>query len=650
MRWHLGLGLFLIGKVLLAQPIIFGNCDGLKAPHKQSLKTAMALEKGDMSMAKVYLQSAIRKQPESLHVKYLSAEFQLRNDRPRMALKIFEELVGACPTYAADLFFKIGALHAGAADLVKAKSAWHHFLHDPQVTSQATYTDTSNQQLRKEAQGWLDLYDFRDSLYANPVPFEPSLIPGLDSEGDEFLAVLSPDGKSWYYTLRQEVIDRKSGPAPIRRMKEVFTHAVADGLRASASVEMRSPFNRGFNEGGPTVTADNQWLALTSCVLMGNGYRNCDIMLVRRVHGAWDQLIPLSVVNGENSWESQPSLSANGDQLIYSSNREGGYGGLDLWMVRRLPNGNWSSPENLGPRINTAEDEKTPFLHADGQTLYFASNGHPGMGNSDVFVATIDGETKPTNMGYPINDDKANIGFAVSALEPNGYFSSNARGHYDIYRFNLPSMGRPNDVQFMRGQVEGVNQVEGLLQVRIENLESKAISRVSVDADGGYVAVVQRGIVPVDLVLTLDHPDVGYTSQRVHVSPDDSLIIAKSLEAKQLAKGATFDIRSIGFPSNSSKLQVVDIQALASFATYLIDRPSLVIELQGHTDNVGSSAVNRRLSQARADVVKKVLVDLGVDDQRIHAVGYGDSDAIAHNDNAAGRALNRRTSFQVLAQ
>ncbi|MDG1220533.1 MAG: OmpA family protein, partial [Schleiferiaceae bacterium] len=250
----------------------------------------------------------------------------------------------------------------------------------------------------------------------------------------------------------------------------------------------------------------------------------------------------------------------------------------------------------------------------------------------------------------PINDDKANIGFAVSALEPNGYFSSNARGHYDIYRFNLPSMGRPNDVQFMRGQVEGVNQVEGLLQVRIENLESKAISRVSVDADGGYVAVVQRGIVPVDLVLTLDHPDVGYTSQRVHVSTDDSLIIAKSLEAKQLAKGATFDIRSIGFPSNSSKLQVVDIQALASFATYLIDRPSLVIELQGHTDNVGSSAVNRRLSQARADVVKKVLVDLGVADQRIHAVGYGDSDAIAHNDNAAGRALNRRTSFQVLAQ
>jgi hypothetical protein len=173
---------------------------------------------------------------------------------------------------------------------------------------------------RQQIKAWAVI----DSLKQHPISFTPYRIRGLDAPADEFLGVLSPDERTWYFTRRQEVLDRKSGPAPIRRLKEEFCVGRQSEEGVVEIVPLSPPFNQGFNEGGPSLTADNRWMALTSCQVLGNGYRNCDIFLVQNTYDVWLDFKPFVTVNALDSWESQPTLSANGDVLVFTSNRKGG--------------------------------------------------------------------------------------------------------------------------------------------------------------------------------------------------------------------------------------------------------------------------------------------------------------------------------------
>ena len=200
---------------------------------------------------------------------------------------------------------------------------------------------------------------------------------------------------------------------------------------------LTSPFNAQYNEGGPTIIADNRMMASPFVSVEATGQQNCRNLTIPPLM-AWNGIRPVPNVNGPNSWESQPSISPNGDVLYFTSNRKGGFGGLDLYRSERQGDGSWSSPENLGSTINTAKNEKSPFIHPDSESLYFASDGHPGMGGYDLFKSTDAGASwgKPQNLGYPINTEKDEIGLMVTLDGQQAYFASNKINKANVLYFS----------------------------------------------------------------------------------------------------------------------------------------------------------------------------------------------------------------------
>jgi outer membrane protein OmpA-like peptidoglycan-associated protein len=614
---------------LSAQSVQLGDCEKAGPPSAQVMKAEAALAKGDRPMAQVYLASLRRKEPESIHVWYLDAELALLLGEARAALALYEKVFAACPDYLGDLAFRIGALHAGQGRRDEAQRYW--------ATPNAG----------PEARRWLHRFQLEDSLKANPVAFNPEPIPGLDSPADEFLGVRSPDGSKWYFTRRRSVVDRKSGPAALTRLEEVL----CEGIPAPSGLDVRPlerPFNAGLNEGGPSVSADDQWMVLTSCAPDASGYRNCDVFLAHRELGEWSTLRRIDEVSLPNAWDSQAALSANGDRIIFSSDRPGGRGGLDLWMSVRTDRGTWARPENLGPNINTDGDEKSPFLHADGQTLFFSSTGHPGMGGFDVFYADWTRPSVPLNLGFPINTEEDELGFGVHANEPLGYFSARREGSgFDLMRFVLPTAAAGREVAFVRGNVDGELPEDGRpTQIRIENLRTKTSQSVVVDPGAKtFTAVIAREDLAAT-VLELEHPDLGYTAIRLEAYREEEGV--PPLTARKAEPGSEFALRSILFQTSSAVLSPEDQLALEGFARYLNRHPEFRIEIQGHTDNVGSASANLSLSQQRAQRVLEHLVQLGVDRGRLSAKGYGSSRPVASNQNEEGRSRNRRTAFEIV--
>ncbi len=641
------MALFAVGGSFSAfAQVELGQCDAAPAPNAEVLKAEQALDRADANMARVYLNAVQRKSPDQqIHFQYLSAELSLLSGRPESAASLFYQVYQICPDYHPDLRYKLGALWAGQGRQADAAALLEAYVESAPAGS--PFLADARQQIK----AWAVI----DSLKQHPISFTPYRIRGLDAPADEFLGVLSPDERTWYFTRRQEVLDRKSGPAPIRRLKEEFCVGRQSEEGVVEIVPLSPPFNQGFNEGGPSLTADNRWMALTSCQVLGNGYRNCDIFLVQNTYDVWLDFKPFVTVNALDSWESQPTLSANGDVLVFTSNRKGGLGGLDLYQVHRLPDGAWSEPENLGPRINTPGDEKSPFLHADGHTLFFSSNGHLGLGDFDVFMTDLRGIDPPRNVGYPINTDKAEVGFAVAAKSPMAYFSSNekvgdlpAGSGYDFYGFPLPESAKGDAITFLTGRVEGADILPDGVSLRIENLQTREVTRVRVDAaTGSYTAVLATPNAG-DFMISTENPEIGYTAVRIELDSREEDATVPLLEAKKVEVGERFGLNSIQFPTNSYQMSDLDRRSLAPFIAYLQAHPSMRVELQGHTDNVGRKADNQLLSQRRAEAVQAYLIEQGVPAQQLSARGYGDSEPIASNEDSAGRAMNRRTVFEVL--
>ena len=630
-RGRVGLGVLLSFGfwAVNAQNVQLGDCEQSPPPSIQVLKAEGALAKGDRPMAQVYLSSLRRKEPESIHVWYLDAELALLLGEDRAALALYEKVFQTCPDYLDDLAFRIGALHAGQGRREEAMRYW------------------ASSNAGPEANRWLRRFALEDSLRANPVTFKPESIAGLDSPSDEFLAVRSPDGSKWYFTLRRKVVDRKSGPAAQTRIEELL----CEGIPNSASMNVRPldyPFNSGLNEGSPSVSADDQWMVLTSCAADASGYRNCDLFMAHREQGEWSTLRPITELSLPKSWDSQATLSANANLIVFSSDRPGGRGGLDLWSSQRLSDAAWSEPVNLGSEINTDGDEKSPFLHADGRTLFFSSDGHPGMGEFDVFYTDLALSLRPINLGFPINTDQDELGFGVHANEPLGYFSkrSDLTG-FDMMRFELPSTAAGRQVAFVRGTIEGDLPQDGRsTQIRIDNLKSKTSQSVLVDASSrAFTAVIAREDLT-SSVLSLDHPDLGYTAIRLEAEHDQEPV--PGLIARKAIAGEEFALRSILFSSASAQLSPEDQLALPGFAGYLKSHPSFKIEIQGHTDNVGNERTNQILSQQRAQSVMNALIQLGLDPNRLSAKGYGSLKPVGSNQSSEGRSLNRRTAFVIL--
>ncbi|MCU0342118.1 MAG: OmpA family protein [Spirosomaceae bacterium] len=369
------------------------------------------------------------------------------------------------------------------------------------------------------------------------------------------------------------------------------------------------------------------------------------------------------------AWESLPSLSANGDLLYFSSNRTGGMGGSDIYVSKRNADGTWSKAEILKGAINTTSNDQAPFIHPDGQTLYFMSNGHPGFGGMDVFFARKTKEgvwDTPVNIGYPINTEKNEGAFYVSLDGSTAFFSKEGTDRkfeklelsgdayhaaLDIFSFDLYEGARPQPVTYVKAKVlDAVTKQPLQTNATILPLkDGKYFTQKSTGKDGTFLIVLPSGedyalIVQKEVYLFYSE---NFSLNGVHKidQPYELTILLQPISGLSADKQKPIVLKNVFFDTGSALLRKESYSELNLLVELLQKNAALKIELRGHTDNVGSDSENLKLSENRAKAVVAYLVQKGIDTGRLRAKGFGETQPVDSNDTDTGRQNNRRTEF-----
>jgi outer membrane protein OmpA-like peptidoglycan-associated protein/tetratricopeptide (TPR) repeat protein len=510
----------------------------------------------------------------------------------------------------------------------------------------------------REANTILRKARFYDNILNHPVPFDPHPVPNISTSADEYLGTLSPDGQLFYFTRRKYVTDNSPFGQGGKVQKEFFSCSEKKNGQFWEGDALPDPFNRADGEGSPTINLTNDLLIFVqrhTVKLPGGNYPNYDLYYSEYDGFEWSVPKPLpGKINRNDSWESQPSLSSDGRVLFFASDRPGGHGGSDIWYATRKSDGSWSDPINMGPTINTERNERSPFLHTDSKTLYFSSNGHDGLGGQDIFYSKMDSKrqwSEPVNIGSPINTENDEVDFFVSLDGKTGYFSSNNYGDKDwnIYHFELYEEARPHTMVIVKGKV---TVDEGDLEnavVEIRDTNANVVSTGVVSATQGKYAVAAE--------IHPDHPQPlivnvkkeGYSFDTQIIKPEEITeeIVEKDAEVKAVETGKVCDLRDIYYETNDFSLTSESKMLLALFIEFLKENPTVKVEIQGHTDNIGRDEDNLLLSENRAKSVYDYVVSQGIPANRLRYKGYGESNPIADNNTAEGRAKNRRTVFLI---
>jgi outer membrane protein OmpA-like peptidoglycan-associated protein len=413
--------------------------------------------------------------------------------------------------------------------------------------------------------------------------------------------------------------------------------------------------NSKFNEGTCTISADGRKLIFTSCTGR-KGYGSCDLFESVKIGNDWSEPANLGPNVNSNDWESQPSLSADGRTLYFVSDRKGGYGRRDIWYATLDDKGEWTKALNLGKPINTEYEEYSPFIHVNGQTLYFASNGLVGFGGFDLYYTEKleNGWSMPQNVGSPINNYEDQFSLFITADGKKGYYS-----HEEMTPSGIP-MGRIYEVQIPDNQQVKYksNYVKGIVKDKKTGKELKArielfdinknaiVSLVNSDSiSGEYLMVLTQGS---EYALYVNKK--GYLFQSLNFNYSDvtdfePLIINIALESAE--KGSVSVLKNIFFDVDKYDLKEKSLTELAKIIQFLAENPEINIEIGGHTDNTGLQGYNQQLSEKRAKSVYSYLISKGIDSVRLSWKGYGSLNPLQLNNTEQSRHQNRRIEFTI---
>jgi outer membrane protein OmpA-like peptidoglycan-associated protein/tetratricopeptide (TPR) repeat protein len=633
----------------------FGRADTCKVPLDKKTEKAFQdgidfFKRGNYTLADQQMKRVINTEPLCVDAWFVlgMANFKKSNSNFKEAEKDFLKVIELCPSYDVYAYYYLGEIYYGQDNFEPAAKNLSLFLRDvDKIKKDEDYNRAV--ELEKYAKFYLEMTN-------NPVPFKPDVVDGISTPGNEYLPILSPDNQMALFTREVKIESGKNSLVQESRMKEKFMYSnrLPDG-KFEEGEEMPEPFNVNDNEGGATLTADNKTLFYTVCKYDNiKKYLNCDIWYSENIGGEWTQIRSVSnKINLPGSWESQPTISADGNMLYFVSDRIGGYGGYDIYRSIKSETGEWGTPINLGPVINSMGNEKSPFIHPDGKTLYFSSDGWLGLGGYDIFYTKTDEHgtwSKPKNIGYPINSPDDEVGFFVSTEGTQGFFASNkysGKGGWDLYSFELYDAARPEKVLFIKGNIKSESSAEPLnARIELKNIETKKISQIPMDSiTGNYVAVAPFNS---DYIMTVKKAEHVYESK--YISRVDSIfkIPAKvDIEMKPIELNKSYRINDIYFPFNSYDLTGESKVVLDQLIEFLNESGNISIQIQGHTDNIGNDAGNLKLSASRAQSVYNYLIENGIAESRLTYKGFGKSVPVADNDTEEGRAKNRRTVFVI---
>lgn len=661
---------FTLFQQAIAQEVIEGaECDLPGNKKVQKLYESAEGERTSFKRREIY-KEVLKEEPRHYKANFYYAEEIIERSKKdlkidvRAAKKPLEIVLEECPTFHPYTYYYLGSLALGAKEYEKALDFFEKFMHFEYADGLMYPKDFDEKMAEVEQMKATAIY-YRD-IYKNPVPFDPQVVKGISSHDNEYLAIISPDNELALYIRNYH---KKSKNELTPKWVEEFTYSERnpDG-GFDEGKPFPPPFNMTDNVGGAMITLDNKTMYLTICKMNSKGnYKNCDIYTSSNADGEWTEPKALGPgVNGDESFEGQPTITADGKTLYFVSIRkddmnDGSH--MDLYESQLGENGEWSEAKNLGPTINSKGDEKTPFIHTDSQTLYFSSGdglmnneaGHPGLGGFDIFYTRKDESgnwIKPTNIGYPINTEKDDVSFFVSTGGKTAFFSSNELdigvGGWDLYSFELYREARPEAFNIVKGTVGKDPDLSKQAKIELKNVRTKEVTEVPIDSvSGQYVTVVQASD---DYIMTVKNEDAAFNSVYIASDTTPKVVdkpIKVDVEVKKMKSGGTYKINNINYETNSYELDDVSKVMLAEFAAFMKGKPKMKVAIHGHTDIVGSAEDNLVLSQNRSKSVYEFLISQGIDKSRLSYKGFGKSKPIDTNQTEEGRAKNRRTEFVI---
>jgi outer membrane protein OmpA-like peptidoglycan-associated protein/tetratricopeptide (TPR) repeat protein len=503
-----------------------------------------------------------------------------------------------------------------------------------------------DERARRAASYRLDCFRLGDSLSrrttASGYVFDAmNLGDSINSPFPEYYPSLTVDGRTLVFTRRNRGID------------EDFLVARRDSTGWRLAGRLEGDINTSLNEGAQNISQDGEWLVFTGCNFP-EGMGSCDLYLSFRTRqGGWSRPRNLGEAVNTEAWESAPCLSPDKRALYFASNRPGGMGGNDIWVSRRQPDGSWGEPENLGAPVNTAGNESCPFLHADGRTLYFTSDTHPGIGGDDLFVTHLrpdGGWDAIHNLGYPINTIGNEGSLVVAADGLTAYFASergDAKGGLDIYSFHMRPDIAPRPTTWVQGRVFDARTGKGLPSaVELTDLvDGRLLSRVQTDEDGRYLVTLPAGS---DYGFHVRRRGYLFHSGSFPLSQSPTASYTLDIPLRPIERDAVIELRNLYFPSGSASLAAASRGELDLLVQLLTENPTLRVRIEGHTDDVGTAQDNLALSNRRSATVVEHLVSKGIPRDRLSSQGFGASRPVTPNTSEEARARNRRTELRVV--
>jgi outer membrane protein OmpA-like peptidoglycan-associated protein/Tol biopolymer transport system component len=498
----------------------------------------------------------------------------------------------------------------------------------------------------------------------------------VNTEISEYSPIISSDGNMLIFTSNRDKSPRGE------RLEKIYV-SYRTGNTWSEPKKLSPNLNTEYNDAAASLSPDGKTLFLYSEEGAGDIYTST-------FNGKdWSKPVPLNKnINTALYWETCASVSPDGKKLYFASNRPDGYGELDIYVSELDSKGQWGKAVNLGPTVNTPGNDDSPYIHYDGVTLYFSSDGHPRLGNSDIFVTELkNGKwTKPENIGYPINSWEYDGFFSISPDKKTAYYATVKEGGYgaaDIYSIKfLEPKYKPKPVPVV--EVEAPKK-------KAKQFEDFFDSEILAMKDNKNITILRGKVIdeidahPLEATITLVNNETGVMMAKISSDPetgDFELIIPhgsnygvatekqgylftsfnfnmpKDFDYQEIDThiimpraevGSKVVLKNIFFDVGRSDLKPQSITEVEKIISLLSANPELKVQINGHTDNTGNVATNKALSLKRASSVVDYLVSKGIDPSRVSAKGYGPERPIVSNDDEiGGRELNRRTEIEII--
>lgn len=593
---------------------------------------------------------------------FLAAAYQ-EQGKNEEAIDAFAKILELDPMYSPYVPMQMGELQLKIGRYEDAQESLNNFIMDQNVSPD----------IKEEAMEMLRNCAFAIDAINNPKEFEPvNMGPNINSDRPEYFPSFTADDNTLLYTRLVE--DSKALQYGIQ--EDFYVSNKVDG-EWQVSTPISSTINTIYNEGAPTLSADGQYLIFTACQSVDGtygttreGFGSCDLFFSQKVGDRWSRPMNMGSKINTNNWESQPCFAADGKSLYFirAIKTYDGSKNSDIYVSTLGNDGYWSTPVALPDNINTDGMEASVMIHPDGQTLYFSSDGHEGMGGLDIFISRklANGEWgDPVNLGYPINTHGEENSLLVSTKGDIAIFASDREGGFgalDLYSFQLPEEFQPQHVTYMKGHVfDKVTEENMEAYFQLIDVESGEVVVESWSNAGNGEFLVS---LPANKDYALNVSQQGYLFFSKHFkmteegSADEPFFMDVPMIPIDPESGPVL-LDNIFFDVDSYELREESFAELGKLREFLFFNKNVSIEISGHTDSDGDAKANQVLSENRAKSVVEWLIENGIAEDRLAYVGFGETQLLIGDDEIAAMATeeeklaakqaNRRTEFRVTA-